>query len=191
MQQINFVSSLIYRTDVIKMSSEFTQNLVKQAREGSAEAFGELYAMYAKDMYRFAFFYTSSQTLAEDAVSDAVLAAFESVKKLKNPDAFKPWLFKILFNCCKQKQKEKHLSAQNRQLSVLENNAAQADVYSSAELRSVLAGLSDEEREIVILAFALKYTSEEIGQMLKIKAGTVRSKLSRAAAKLRASMADE
>ena len=54
------------------MSSENIKNLVRQAQGGNAEAFGKLYSLYADDMFRFAFYHTSSKTLAEDAVGDAV-----------------------------------------------------------------------------------------------------------------------
>ena len=65
------------------MSSDFIENLVVQTQNGDADAFGELYSVYAKDMYRFALYYTGSRFLAEDAVSDAALFAFEKIGQLK------------------------------------------------------------------------------------------------------------
>ena len=74
------------------MSSDFIENLVVQTQNGNADAFGELYSVYAKDMYRFALYYTGSPFLAEDAVSDAALAAFRNIGRLKKKSAFRPWL---------------------------------------------------------------------------------------------------
>lgn len=171
------------------MSSENIKNLVDKAKNGDADAFGELYSIYATDMYRFAFYYTGTKQLAEDAVSDAVLSAFQKISQLKKTASFKSWLFKILFNCCKQKQKEKIISSNQVELSVLENSAvSQNDCYLRIDLRNALNLLTKEEREIVILAFACKYKSEEIAEMTGLKAVTVRSKLSRAAAKIRKSL---
>ena len=171
------------------MSSENIKNLVDKAKNGDADAFGELYSIYATDMYRFAFYYTGTKQLAEDAVSDAVLSAFQKISQLKKTASFKSWLFKILFNCCKQKQKEKIISSNQVELSVLENSAvSQNDCYLRIDLRNALNLLTKEEREIVILAFACKYKSEEIAEMTGLKAATVRSKLSRAAAKIRKSL---
>lgn len=42
--------------------------LVEQAKAGSADAFGQLYAQYAQDLYRFAYYYLGSREEAEDAV---------------------------------------------------------------------------------------------------------------------------
>ncbi len=168
------------------MSSDYIENLVEQSKNGDVEAFGKLYELFARDMYRFAYYYTSSKLLAEDAVSDAVLSAFENIKKLKKAESFKPWLFKILFNCCRQKQKEKAVSYNFTELSELRNETAeQTDICVSIGLKRALETISQQEKEIVILAFACGYTSYEIAEMLGTKPGTVRSKLSRAAAKLR------
>ena len=152
------------------MSSDFIENLVVQTQNGDADAFGELYSVYAKDMYRFALYYTGSRFLAEDAVSDAALFAFEKIGQLKKKSAFKPWLFKILFNCCKKQQREKALSLQRAELSsaeeIPENSGGQLEALT---VKTALAALEKEEREVVLLSFIGGYSSGEIGKMLSIK----------------------
>ncbi len=167
------------------MSSELT-NLVKKAQSGDAQAFGDLYELYAKDMYRFAYFYTSSPFLAEDAVGDAVLAAFEKIGQLRKAESFKSWLFKILFLCCAKKQKEKSAANNTVRISEIRGLSTEPkDYVKNLELKKAMETLSKEERQIVILSFALDYTSDEISKLLGLKSGTVRSKLSRAAKKIR------
>ena len=80
------------------MSSKIIDNLVSSAKNGSAEAFGELYEIYAKDMFRFAYYYLGSYSLAEDCVSECVCIAFQKIGGLRKASAFKSWLFKILHN---------------------------------------------------------------------------------------------
>lgn len=70
--------------------------LVEQAKAGSADAFGQLYAQYAQDLYRFAYYYLGSREEAEDAVQDAVCAAFQGIGALRSVSSFKAWLFSIL-----------------------------------------------------------------------------------------------
>ena len=72
--------------------------LVEQAKAGSADAFGQLYAQYAQDLYRFAYYYLGSREEAEDAVQDAVCAAFQGIGALRSVSSFKAWLFSILSN---------------------------------------------------------------------------------------------
>ena len=81
------------------MSAQINE-LVTLAQNGSAEAFGELYELYYKEMYCYACCVTGSETLAQDAVSDAVLSAFSQIKSLKKAQAFKGWMFKILCAAC-------------------------------------------------------------------------------------------
>lgn len=171
------------------MSSNFIENLVVQAQNGNADAFGELYAVYAKDMYRFALYYTGSRFLAEDAVSDAALFAFQKIGQLKKKSAFKPWLFKILFNCCKKQQREKALALQRTELSAADNLSENSDGQLEVlAVKTALAALEGEEREIILLSFIGGYSSGEIGKLLSMNGGSVRSKKSRAVAKLREMM---
>ena len=169
------------------MSSNIIEDLVVQSQNGNAEAFGELYSLFSKDMYRFAFYYTGSRFLAEDAVSDAALCAFEKIGQLKKKSAFKSWLFSILFNCCKKQQKEKALSLQRVELSEA-GEIPKDGGYENSELKMLLSSLDESEREIILLSFVGGYSSGEIGEMLSMKSGSVRSKKNRTVSKLREMM---
>lgn len=168
------------------MSSEFIDNLVTKAKNGNADAFGELYEMYAQDLFRFAYYYTGSTGVAEDCVSEAVCLAFENIPNLKKNYAFKSWMFKILHNCCKNAQKVKMMERGNVEITSLVNmSAPEKDHSEKMSLEAALKKLSDEEREIVVLYFSSGYNSKEIGEILDLKDSTVRSKTSRATSKLR------
>lgn len=169
------------------MSSEIIRDLVRKAQKGDADSFGELYEMYADDMYRFAYYYTGSAFNAQDCVSDAALLAFEKINTLKKAEAFKSWIFKILYNRCKVCQKEKAVVLEyNRDGALVEATYTQSDdVNENIALKNALKKLTDEEREIIILHYTCGYTSKEIGKITGLKDATVRSKISRTAAKLR------
>lgn len=55
--------------------------LIKKAKKGDVEAFGELYTTVYKKLYRFAFYILKNQQDAEDVVSEAV--TFYRNKKIK------------------------------------------------------------------------------------------------------------
>ncbi len=168
------------------MSSENVSNLVKKAKNGSADAFGELYGLYAKDLFRFAYYSVGSVSVAEDCVSEAVCLAFESIPDLKKDEAFKSWMFKILHNCCKNAQKIKHLHKNDVELSEAASILAESkDIAESISLMNALKRLSAEERDIMILYYSEGYSSKEIGKILSLKDSTVRSKIRRATGKLR------
>ena len=59
------------------------QELVRQAKKGGAQAFAALYEEIYMDLYRFAFYTMKQPQDAEDAVSEAVMTAFEKIGMLK------------------------------------------------------------------------------------------------------------
>lgn len=167
------------------MSSKIIDNLVSSAKNGSAEAFGELYEMYSKDMFRFAYYYLGSYAMAEDCVSECVCLAFQKIGSLRKASSFKSWLFKILHNCCNSAMREKILAAGNVEYSSLAGLSSDEDTGEKLSLRQALMALSDEEREIVILHYCHGYTSKEIGEILGLNDATVRSKIMRSGEKMR------
>ena len=60
------------------------------------ETFLELYGQCSQDLYRFALYTLKNQHDAEDAVGDAVADAYEGFSKLRDLEAFRAWIFKIL-----------------------------------------------------------------------------------------------
>lgn len=169
--------------------------LVTSAKNGNAEAFGELYELYYKEMYCYACYVTGSETLAQDAVSDAVLSAFSQIKSLKKAQAFKGWLFRILCAACKRYYTDSQ--KQNSMVSLDDENgghtepAAAGSLELSFEMQSALNTLSVQEREIVLLSVLGGYKSHEIAEILDCPSSTVRSKLKRALKKLRTELDGE
>ena len=80
--------------------------LVKRAKRGDTEAFASLYSEVFQDMYRFAFYTLGNREDSKDAVSEAVLSAFSSIKNLRKEEAFRSWIFRILFVKCKERRRE-------------------------------------------------------------------------------------
>lgn len=155
------------------------------AAKGDTEAFSKLYEMVYKDLYHVALYCLRNTHDACDAVSDTVIDAFSSIGKLKSPEAFKNWIFKILYSKIKRKQKE-YINC---------NNASEEEVceskdfnFESAELKEALDTLDNESRIILSLSVIEGYTSKEIAEICGIRASTVRSRLTRIKQKLRAEL---
>ena len=168
------------------MSSNVIKDLVKQAKHGDMAAFGKLYTTVAADLYRFAVFQTGSPDRAEDAVSEAVLLAFQKIRNLEKDAAFKSWMFSILLNCCRKQLREK----QAQLLTVVPEDtdipAAAIDLSENAALKGALRQLEDEERELFLLSVLFGYNSKELAELTHSKPATVRSKLFRTKGKLQA-----
>ena len=164
---------------------------LKEAQNGSAEAFGALYAELSTELYRFALWYLKNPHNAEDAVQDACLKAFQGIRSLKKAQAFKAWFLRILSNCCKDQ-----LASQSRLHLVGENDPVLQQLpyyaaFSDGSVEKVLDRLSDTDRRIVLLSVLGGYKSAEIGRELRLSAVAVRSRLSRALHFLRNEMEAE
>lgn len=169
--------------------------LIRQAKQGDADAYGRLYEMVYMDLYRFALFTLKNPHDAEDVVSDTVTDSFVGIRKLQTDEAFRSWIFKILTNKCRRilKQHAERPAVGEYDEAMAGKEAAEGSVYGEEgvnredlmDLRRAFGSLPEEDRLIIGLSFFGGYTSEEIAGMLKRKAGTVRSKQSRALSRMR------
>ena len=125
-----------------------------------AIAFKELYKTVYQDLYRFALCMMHHPQDAEDAVSEAVLSAYENIHKLRKEEAFRSWIFQILANVCRRKLKSRERTE-----------------------RAFLI-LDEDDQLIIGLSVYGGYNSKEIGEMLKMNPNTVRSRRKRALEKM-------
>ena len=152
-----------------------------------AVKFAGMYEEIYRDLYRFALCMMRNPQDAEDVVSEAVIRGFEHVHSLKREDAFKSWMFTILSRMCKKKlaaMAKSQTAHEAEFFERLESGSGEDDMNLSLDVRRAFAVLSDEEQMIVGLSVFGGYQSKEVGEMLKLKSGTVRSKRSRALAKM-------
>mgnify|MGYP001057894403 CR=1 FL=1 len=162
------------------MNTDFSQ-CVLRARDGDADACAELYSLVYKDLYRIAFVNLKNQHDSSDVVSDKVLEAYSSIKKLRDEKAFKAWIIKILTVKIKNKQKEYIKNRDYREeLDVLESVE-----HERSEEMEEFRRLNEDERLVLSLSIVSGYTSEEIARATGLSANTVRSKAARAKIKLK------
>ena len=156
---------------------------VKKAKHGDTAAFAVLYQQVYADLYRFALYTLKNKNDAEDAVSETVADAFASIGRLRKAEAFKGWLFRILYNKCKDKLKE-YVRKDEELPEDYKEAAANEKIEDSVVMRTLFFELEEEERLIISMHLFAGYTSKEIGKLLKLNENTVRSKESRALKKL-------
>lgn len=162
---------------------EQNTELVKLARAGDVSAFARLYEEIYKDLYRYALYTLRNPADAEDAVSEAVMDAFASIKRLRREEAFRAWMFRILSNKCRGLLKKfagKYVPLED----VEEELVGPEDSPEDPDVRRAFMELPGEERMIVGMHVFGGYTSPEIARMLSMNANTVRTRESRALKKM-------
>lgn len=146
------------------------------------EIFIQLYEKVYRDLYHYALYTLGNVQDAEDAVGEAVLDAYAGIHNLRSKEAFRSWIFAILSAKCKRKLKE----YVNKSEVLREDLPKQGTSLEEAvQVRALFGKLAEEDRILVSLRVWGGYNSKEIGEMLRMNDGTVRSRISRALGKLR------
>ncbi|MBQ9551653.1 MAG: sigma-70 family RNA polymerase sigma factor [Clostridia bacterium] len=166
---------------------EQTIAAAKAAKKGDKAAFGELFAQFSPEMYRYALFCLGDREAAQDAVQEAALEAYRGIAGLKKPESAKAWFFKILYAVCKRGQREKYEADfvdldESRDVSAEDSAAA---VLKSLETAQLLARLNETDRQLLLLSVVGGYSGKEIARMAGMTHGAVRTRISRALAALR------
>ena len=161
---------------------------VRRAKQGSSEAFARLYSTVYKDMYHIALYSLRSSHDASDVVSDTVLDAFCSIKKLRNPEKFRSWIMTILAAKIKRKQRSYFEPADELNENT---DLTESFNYESVELREAVDNLDTESRLLLSMSVLEGYSSDEISKVCGIKPSTVRSRLSRIKQKLKLELTPE
>lgn len=150
-----------------------------------SKTFAKMYEEIYVDLYRYALCMLKNRHEAEDAVSEAVIAAYENIRKLRKENAFKSWIFTILANVCKKKMKQATKEVHNGVESMDDWIAAESPDYGiGTDVRRAFFILSEEEQMIVGMSVFGGYNSKEIGKILGMNSNTVRSRRSRALQKM-------
>lgn len=131
-------------------------------------------------MYRLAFSILRNDADAQDAVSEAIVLAFEKCHQLRKTSSAKSWLMQILVNSSKK------IAVQSNKYVLLENEIQyeQAEEFKDDDMWETVMELDEEFREVVVLYYYEQFSVREIGKMLRVPEGTVKSRLARAREKL-------
>ena len=164
------------------------EKLADSAKRGDAHSFSLLYESVYKEMYKVAFYSLGNRDDAADCVMDVVTDAFAGIKRLKDPGAFKGWIFKILATkIAGQKKEYVNKSVDISEIPEPEDEKSSL-LQEDASIRSLFFSLPKEDRIILSLNIFMGYGSEEISEILSVPAGTVRSRKKRALDKLRSEL---
>jgi RNA polymerase sigma-70 factor (ECF subfamily) len=75
--------------------------LVRRVLDGETEAFADLVARYRDRLARYAVRMLGNHADAEEAVQDAFVRAYRSLRRCTDPERFGAWVFAILVNRCR------------------------------------------------------------------------------------------
>lgn len=160
-----------------------------QAVAGDPDSFSRLLEPLLDPAYRLAAVMLSDRSAAEDAVQEAALKAWRKVKQLRGDDAaLRSWFLSIVANECR-------MARRTRWWSVVKLAEVRAPAAEASETRSdlhrALLRLSPEDRLPLVLHFYLDLPLEELARTLGVSPAAARSRVYRAAKRLRGDLTIE
>ena len=166
---------------------ETIEYLAEKASEGNEKCFVDLCGLLKAKLFRTAKGILGNETLALDAVSEAVFRAFTGIKRLREPKYAETWFIRILLNAANDiYRRQKHEL-------IMETipEGQYLDIHHELDFNQMIDSLEPELRKIISLKYYSDYTLKEISAILNMPEGTVKSRLNRALNFLRLEVLDE
>ena len=162
------------------MQSEF--DIIRNLQHGSREGFDVLFNRYWKLCY---FYFTRvcilDQEVSKELTQEVFLRAYRSIGSFDLGRSFKVWLMAITRNLAKDHSR---MRQREHQVKTYEKHVAQSNVSAGEEhvltkliLEDWLRALPKRQREVFEMKYYWHMKSHEIGEVLGIPSGTVRSDL--------------
>lgn len=166
--------------------------IVQRAKAGDAAAFEELVNRYQNNVYRLALRMCGNAHDAEEVAQEAFVAAWRGLPSFRGESKFSSWLYQLTSNAAvdflRREKRHRNTTLVEEQLELAADGTPQQDAETSEmreNLQKALLALTPEHRQIFLLRQMEQLSYEEIGQLLRLESGTVKSRLNRAKKQLR------
>lgn len=169
-------------------------DLVSRAQAGDVQAYEQLVQRFQEIAFRAAYLVTGDAQDAEDAAQEAFVRAYYALPRFRRGAPFRPWLLQIVVNEARNRRK-----ATGRRVRLAFRAAEQESQTASGSppdemivrlearhfLLKALSDLGDDDRLVITSRYFLELSEAEMAEALGCPRGTVKSRLSRAMARLR------
>ena len=172
--------------------------LIREAQKGDVSAFNTLVLHYQSTVYNVAYRIMGDPGVAADATQDAFISAYQSLNRFRG-GSFRAWLTRIVTNACYDELRHRKRRPQSSLDELTEENESfdgltsgmvgpeehQQQVELVAAIERCLGELPAEQRIVAVMCDVEGYDYNEIADIVAVSLGTVKSRLSRARARLR------
>ncbi|MGG1575643.1 RNA polymerase sigma factor SigY [Fictibacillus sp. NRS-1165] len=156
------------------------QDVVKKAKKGDQHSLSLLLQQNYSFLFHYLLKITMNRSTAEDLVQETMLKCIQKIGLYKGKSKFSSWLISIASNLyidqIRRKKTEQKFQEHEHDSRSLKWKAAFIDEEWNEAL-DALSLLREDTRVPLILKHYYGYTYEEIGSLLNIPAGTVKSRI--------------
>lgn len=177
--------------------------LVRRFKNGDQTAFASIVDRYQDRVFTLALRWMGDRQVAEEVAQDVFLALYRSLGNFRGDAKLSTWIYRVVVNHCKNKRlyrsrrrMDRHEPLEGkraedddgleRQIPADQPDTDAATYRGQAEqlVHEALQRLDEDQRRIIVLRDIQDLSYEEIGDILGLNKGTVKSRLHRARAQL-------
>ncbi len=188
---------------MVEMNNE--AKLLQRLKQMDEQVLAEVYDAFNQEIFRYACGLLGNTDLAEECVAETFSRFLLAISNGGGPrDYLRAYLYRVAHNWIndlhrRQPPPELPLDEELKADSTLQMSAqpladpayAAVDALERQQLRSALARLTNEQRQVITLKYLADLENEEIAQTLNKPVGAVKSLQFRALAALRRMLPDE
>lgn len=169
---------------------ENTEELLILSQKGDKDAFGRIYQIFNKRIYRYCYFNLGNSHLAEDICQETFLKAWKNLSSisLSAGGSLQAYLFRIARNCIIDLSRKKKELPLEKAEHIEARDTLDEDIDRQEKIKQVreaLSSLKEEEKQLIILRYFEELSFVEVAKVLNTKEGALRVKTHRVLKKLK------
>ena len=188
----------------MKTSPKIQKEVIESCKAGNEKAFAEIVFHYQKKVLNIAYRMLGNFEEAKDLAQEVFISVFESIKDLKEEIKFDAWLTQITLNHCRNRWKylkrRQYFNSEslddpietedgNIPKAIVDPSDSPETLYEKKSIQEFiqrgLLELKEDQRELLVLRDLQGFSYGEMGELLGLPEGTIKSKLHRARMELK------
>ncbi len=166
-----------------------TELLVLQVKQGQAQAFEELVDLWQRPLWSHACRLTRDEQASWDVTQEAWITIARKIISLEDQSQFPGWSFRIVTNKAWDwiRRRKRQRAGVERAAKAHQEPEVEQSVQTETELtfQELISRLSAEEQVLLSLRYEQDFSTVQIGRILGIREGTVKSRLFHARMKVK------
>jgi len=191
----------------METSPKIQKEVIEGCKAGDEKAFTEIVLHCQKKVFNIAYRMLGNMEEAKDLAQEVFISVFESIKGLREEVKFDAWLTQVTLNHCRNRWKylkrrhyfnsdslDEPVEAEDRTVPrpLYDPSGNPETLYEKKVIQQViqrgLLSLRQDQRELIVLRDLQGFSYEEMGKILGLPEGTIKSKLHRARVDLKGAL---
>jgi len=179
--------------------------VIAAAQRGNLEAFNALVLHYQTQAYNLAYHLLGDPAAADDASQEAFVSAYRALDKFRG-GSFRAWLLRIVSNACYDEMRRLRRRPaiswddfgeldEEANPHLASHDESPEQLAQQNELRVLLermiARLPEDQRLVLVLVDQMGFSYEEVAETMRVRLGTVKSRLARARQRMQTWLQEE